>query len=345
MKSKNSYAQSGVDIDLADRTKIRLGDIVRETFTERVIGDFGNFGSMFSSKGFGGKDMVLVSSADGVGTKLKVAFQANRHDTVGHDLVNHLANDILCLGAKPLFFMDYIGLGKMDDEVVASIVNGMAQGCKENGCALVGGETAEMPGFYSPGEYDLAGFMVGLADKKFIPKPKSLKAGDVLIGMSSSGLHTNGYSLARKAFFEIGNMSLDDIIPETKTKLGDELLKIHRSYSKDIYPFIKNKLFKSVAHITGGGFEGNISRILPPDLDAVIDTSFWNPPGIFRAIQRLANVETEEMLRVFNMGIGLVAVVRPKDIPYIRKIMRAPDFEVVPVGGLIAGTGKVMLKI
>jgi phosphoribosylformylglycinamidine cyclo-ligase len=342
---KSRYREAGVDIESANRAKSRLVSLVRSSFTDGVIGDFGGFGSAFSLKGIGGSGKVLVSSADGVGTKLKIAIMTGRHDTIGHDLVNHLVNDILCLGARPLFFMDYIGLGRMDENVVPSIVSGVVAGCKENRCALLGGETAEMPGFYGEGEYDLAGFIVGVADRTMLPEKEALRAGDVLIGFSSSGLHTNGFSLARKAFFDIGKMPLDQILPETGTTLKDELLIIHRSYFKTIYPYFKKKLFKSVAHITGGGFEGNISRILPSNIDAVIDTSFWKPPGVFRAIQRLADVDIVEMYRVFNMGIGMVAVVEAKDVPYLRKTMRVPDCEVVPVGLLTQGAGKVALKI
>lgn len=341
---KSKYSQAGVDIDSADAAKDRLGALVRDTFTSNVVGDFGGFGSGFSLKGLGAES-VLVSSADGVGTKLKVAFMSGRHETVGHDLVNHLTNDILCMGARPLFFLDYIGLGKMDGDKVTAIVKGISAGCKENGCALLGGETAEMPGFYSEGEYDLAGFMVGVAKRKTMPNKRTFKAGDFLIGFSSSGLHTNGYSLARHAFFDIGKMKLDAVLPETGTKLGDELLSVHRSYLKTVYKYLEKGLFKGVAHITGGGFEGNIARILPSNLDAVIDTRLWNPPGIFRAIQRLADVDTREMYRVFNMGIGLVAVAAEKDLPYLKKVMRVPECEVVPVGALIKGSGKVTIKL
>jgi phosphoribosylformylglycinamidine cyclo-ligase len=341
---KSKYSQAGVDIDSADLAKNRLAELVRGTFTKNVIGDFGGFGSAFSTAGLG-KDSVLVSSADGVGTKLKLAFLSGRHESVGHDLVNHLTNDILCMGAKPLFFLDYIGLGKMDGDVVSSIVKGIADGCKENGCALLGGETAQMPGFYSEGEYDLAGFMVGVAKKKAMPDKKTFKAGDFLIGFSSSGLHTNGYSLARHAFFDIAKLPINHILPETGASLVDELLTVHRSYLKTVYPYLEKKLFKAVAHITGGGFEGNINRILPSHLDAVIDTKLWMPPAIFRAIQKAADVDTREMYRVFNMGIGMVAVVAEKDLPYLKKVMRVPDCEVVPVGALIKGSGKVEVRI
>jgi len=342
---KNKYSQAGVNIEMADQAKARLAEMVRGTFTENVIGDFGGFGSVFGLEGIGGAANVLVSSADGVGTKLKLAFMTGRHDTIGHDLVNHLTNDILCMGARPLFFLDYIGMGKMDGDVVNSIVKGIADGCRENGCALLGGETAEMPGFYSAGEYDLAGFIVGIAKRNALPDKSSIRPGDYLIGFSSSGLHTNGYSLARHALFDLGKMPLDQIMPETGTTVADELLTIHRSYLKTILPYMERKLFKAAAHITGGGFEGNISRILPPDVDAVIDTSFWKPPGIFRAIQRLADVSPEEMYRVFNMGIGMVTVVEAKDVPYLKKTMRVPDCEVVPLGAVVPGSGKVTLKI
>lgn len=344
MEKARKYNESGVNLDASDRAKSRLGKLVRSTFTEKIGGDFGDFGSAYSLKGLAGKDNYLVSSVDGVGTKLKIAFMSGRHDTIGHDLVNHLVNDILCLGAKPVFFMDYIGLGKMDEDVVVEIVRGVAYGCKENGCALLGGETAEMPGFYSEGEYDIAGFITGIANKSAMPDKNSLNPGDLLIGFSSSGLHTNGYSLARLAFFEKAGMNLDDIVEETGNKLGDDLLTIHFSYLKTVYPLMKKKLVKASAHITGGGFEGNISRILRSDIDAVVNTANWFPPGIFMAIQRLADIETEEMYRVFNMGIGFVTVIAVKDIPQARKILNASNCEVVPIGELVEGSGKVILK-
>ena len=249
------------------------------------------------------------------------------------------------MGARPLFFQDYIGIGKMDGDVVSSIVQGITAGCLENDCALIGGETAEMPGFYDDGEYDLAGFIVGVANKSNLPDKDSLNAGDVLIGFSSSGLHTNGYSLARESLLKIGKLHLDEILPEIGIKLEDELLAVHRSYLKTVYPYIKNGVFKAAAHITGGGFEGNIKRILPSHLDAIIDTSYWFPPKIYGIIQKLADVDTKEMYRVFNMGIGMVAVVAEKDIPYVKKTMKNPNAEVVPVGFLVPGTGKVEVKL
>jgi phosphoribosylformylglycinamidine cyclo-ligase len=342
--SGDKYSRAGVNIELADRAKSRLAQIVRETFTENVIGDFGGFGSAFGMTGISGNS-VLVSSADGVGTKLKVAFMTGRHETIGHDLVNHLVNDILCMGARPLFFLDYIGIGKMDADKVTAIVRGVADGCRENGCSLLGGETAEMPGFYSDGEYDLAGFIVGVAKKGKLPAKTSIRPGDFLVGFSSNGLHTNGFSLARRAFFDLGRMPLNQIIPETGMSVADELLTVHRSYLKTLLPYLEKRVFKAFAHITGGGFEGNVSRILPTDVDAVIDTSLWRPPGVFRAIQRLAEVSASEMYRVFNMGIGMVAVVAEKDIPYLKRTMKVPDCEVVPVGAIVNGTGKVILKI
>jgi phosphoribosylformylglycinamidine cyclo-ligase len=345
MKKADRYAEAGVDIDSAERAKSRLAELVKRTFSENVAGDFGDFGAVFSLKGIGGADNYLVSSADGVGTKLKVAIMASRHDTIGHDLVNHLVNDILCLGARPLFFMDYIGLGKMDADIVYNLVKGFSNGCAENGCALLGGETAEMPGLYAENEYDLAGFAVGVTRKSMLAGKNDIKPGDILVGFSSSGLHTNGYSLARRAFFEIGKMTLEDNIPETGTRLGDELLTIHRSYLSTVFHPMKRKLIKAVAHITGGGFEGNISRILPSNVDAVVDTTFWKPPGVFRAIQRLAGVEREEMYRVFNMGIGLVAIVEQKNRPALRRMLKAPNCEVVPAGIITEGTGKVKLKL
>jgi phosphoribosylformylglycinamidine cyclo-ligase len=345
MRKADRYAEAGVDIDSAEKAKSRLTELVRGTFTEKVAGDFGDFGAVFSLRGLGGADNYLVSSTDGVGTKLKVAIMASKHDTIGHDLVNHLVNDILCLGARPLFFMDYIGLGKMNEDIVYTLVKGFSEGCKENSSALLGGETAEMPGLYAENEYDLAGFVVGIARKSMLTGKNEIKPGDILVGFSSSGLHTNGYSLARKAFFEIGKMTLDNNIPETGTRLGDELLTIHRSYLSTVFPLIKRKLIKAAAHITGGGFEGNISRILPSNVDAVVDTTFWKPPGVFRAIERLAGVEREEMYRVFNMGVGFVAIVEQKSRPALRKMLKAANCEVVPAGIITEGTGKVKLKL
>jgi phosphoribosylformylglycinamidine cyclo-ligase len=343
MKKADRYKDAGVDLETADRAKSRLGELVRATFSDKVGGDFGDFGSVFSLEGLGGKGKHLVSSVDGVGTKLKLAFMTGRHDTVGHDLVNHLVNDILCLGARPILFMDYIGLGKMNGDVIFDLVKGVAAGCKENGCALLGGETAEMPGFYSEGEYDIAGFVAGISEK-VLPDKNSLQPGDLIVGFSSNGLHTNGYTLARKAFFEMGKMGIDDTIPETGTKVGDELLRIHQSYLKTIYPLVKKRLIKAAAHITGGGFEGNISRILSPHVDAEINTFHWFPPGIFKAIMRLAEVGVDEMYRVFNMGIGFVAVVGQEQRPKLRKYLDAGDCEVVPIGTLREGSGKVILR-
>lgn len=344
MNGADRYADSGVDIRSADRVKSRLADLVRSTFSGDKAGEFGNFGASFALKGISGKDNHLVSSADGVGTKLKVAVMAGKHDTVGHDLVNHLTNDILCMGARPLFFMDYIGIGRMNEGTVFDIVKGVADGCRENGCALLGGETAEMPGLYSGDDYDLAGFMVGVAKGPMIPDKNKIKVGDRLVGFSSNGLHTNGYSLVRKAFFDTAGMKLDDIIPETGNRLGDELLAVHRSYLSTIFPLMKKKLIKGLAHITGGGFAGNISRIIPENVDAVVDTTFWFPPGIFKAIQRVAKMEREEMYRIFNMGIGMVGVIAEADIPALRKALKNPQCEVVPAGVITEGDGKVRLK-
>jgi phosphoribosylformylglycinamidine cyclo-ligase len=344
MKKATRYSEAGVDLESAARAKSRLAEIVKSTFSDKVIGDFGDFGAVYSLTGLGRGDSCLVSSADGVGTKLKVAIMASRNDTVGHDLVNHLVNDILCLGARPLFFMDYIGIGKMDEDVVTSLVSGFAAGCRENGCALLGGETAEMPGVYADKEYDLAGFVVGTVRRDRMPDKKSIQPGDVIIGFSSTGLHTNGFSLARKAFFETAGMAVDDVVPETGTRIGDELLSVHKSYLSTIYPLVQKKLVRGLAHITGGGFEGNISRVLPSNVDALIDTTYWKPPGIFRAIERIAGVEKEEMYRVFNMGIGFVVVAGQDDRPKLRKMLRGSDCEVVPVGMITEGTGRVRLK-
>jgi phosphoribosylformylglycinamidine cyclo-ligase len=306
------YADSGVDIERADQAKARIRHLARRTFTRGVLTEIGTFGAMFQVDRKRWRDPVLVSSADGVGTKLKVAFAMNVHSTVGADIVNHCVNDILTQGAEPLFFLDYLALGKMDPAIVEQVLEGMSRACKSAGCALIGGETAEMPGFYAPGEYDLAGFIVGAAERSRVLDGKRVRAGDVLLALPSSGLHTNGYSLARKLVFEMEGHRPDDYVPDVSNKIGAELLKPHRCY----WPMLKNILARewvsAMAHITGGGISGNLPRVLPKNCAARIELGSWPVLPIFRYLQRIGKIESEEMLRAFNCGAGMILLVPPK---------------------------------
>jgi phosphoribosylformylglycinamidine cyclo-ligase len=308
--SSSAYSRSGVDIDAADSAKNLIKQKVKETFTPGVLTDIGLFGSMFRIKGY--KQLVLVSSTDGVGTKLKIASLLNKNNTVGIDLVNHCIDDILCCGAKPLFFLDYIAMGKLVPEKVNSIVSGLAKACKDSGCSLIGGETAEMPGIYHGDDYDLAGFIVGAVEKAGIIDGSKIKAGDILLGLPSSGPHTNGYSLIRKVFDIDSRPSvLNKFYPEFNCTLGEELLEPHRCYYSQLKPYLKN--IHGLVHITGGGFAGNIPRIIPEGLCASIDKNSWEIPPVFRLIQQKGKIEEQEMYRVFNMGIGMVVICSQKD--------------------------------
>ena len=300
------YKQSGVDIDAGNEAVRRIKSLARTTFTDDVLSEIGSFGGLFRLDPQRVRQPVLVASADGVGTKLKVAFLANRHATVGVDLVNHCVNDILVQGAEPLFFLDYLATGKLSPAVAAEVVAGMARGCRENGCALLGGETAEMPGFYADGEYDLAGFIVGLVDRNRIVDGRGLVPGDQFVGVSSSGLHTNGYSLARRIFFDELHLSVDSYVAELDATVGDALLQVHRSYLEPVRPLLEGGWIKGMAHITGGGITDNLPRILPDGLSAVIDRAAWDVPRIFRFIQARGEVSDEQMYRTFNMGVGLI---------------------------------------
>ncbi|MGH9579271.1 MAG: phosphoribosylformylglycinamidine cyclo-ligase, partial [Terriglobales bacterium] len=304
-----TYAQAGVDIDRANRAKQRIKLLARRTFTRGVLSDIGGFGGLFAVDRRRYRDPVLVSSVDGVGTKLKVAFAMGQYHTVGADLVNHCVNDIAVQGAAPLFFMDYLATGHLDPEVVEQILSGMARACKENGCALLGGETAEMPGFYPPGEFDLAGFIVGVVDRKRILTGKEARAGDVLIGLPSNGLHTNGYSLARKLLFEVAGYTPQTFVPEIEGSVGSELLRVHRSYWPALKPLLESGAVSALAHITGGGITENLPRVLPKNVGAVVELDSWPVPPIFQHLQKLGNVPRDDMLRTFNMGIGMVLVV------------------------------------
>jgi phosphoribosylformylglycinamidine cyclo-ligase len=306
-----AYAQAGVDIKAADKAKELIKRLARSTSRPEVLTDIGLFGGMFQLTGY--TEPVLVSSVDGVGTKLKIASYLDKHDTVGTDLVNHCINDILTCGAAPLFFLDYIAMGKLVPEKVENIVGGIAQACKNVGCALIGGETAEMPGIYQTDDYDLVGFIVGVVEKANILSVNNIASGDIILGLPSSGLHTNGYSLVRQVF-DIDNnpSSLQVFYPELKRTLGEELLKPHRCYYSEIKPVLP--MIKGLAHITGGGFEGNIPRILPQGLAAHIDKDTWQVPPIFKLIQERGKVQEAEMYRVFNMGIGMAVICSPHNV-------------------------------
>ncbi len=306
-----TYKDAGVDIDLAEKLVEKIKPLARKTFNQRVLTDIGLFGAFFDAKFEEYKHPVLVSSIDGVGTKLKIAFLANKHDTVGQDLVNHCVNDILVCGAKPLFFLDYFATAKLNPEVAEQVISGIAKACEENECALIGGETAEMPGFYNEGEYDIAGVIIGIVDKEKIIKGDKVKPGDVLIALPSNGLHTNGYSLARMVLLE--KFKIDEFIPELNLTLAEELLKIHRSYLKPILKILDKFEIHAMSHITGGGIIGNTKRVVPQNLKIKIDWNAWERPPIFDLIQKVGNVPEEDMRKTFNLGVGIVLIVDKND--------------------------------
>ncbi len=336
MKSrhKDAYSQAGVDISAADKTKDLIKELARTTFRPEVLTDIGHFGAFFKLKQY--HEPVLVSSADGVGTKLKIAVLMDRHDTVGVDLVNHCVNDILCCGASPLFMLDYIALGKLMPHKVAAIVSGLSHACKEVDCALIGGETAEMPGMYKSADYDLVGFIVGVVEKSNIINGEKIAEGDVVLGLPSSGLHTNGYSLVRKVFgIDRDALSLKMFYPELGMTLGETLLQPHRCYFNDLKPYLDT--VHGLAHITGGGFLGNIPRILPRGLAVEIKRSSWQIPGIFELIQKRGNIRDEEMFHVFNMGIGMVVIASEKDGMLAE--LEAGLQDVVRIGSVVKSNG------
>jgi len=307
--AKLTYKSAGVDIDAGDRFVDKIRPFVKSTFRPEVLTDIGGFGGLFGLNAGKYKEPVLVSGTDGVGTKLKVAFMANRHDTVGIDLVAMSVNDIVVTGAEPLFFLDYLACGKLDTVVHADVVAGIAEGCRRAGCALIGGETAEMPGFYPIGEYDLAGFAVGVVDKADIINGSAIRPGDAVVGLASSGLHSNGYSLARKVFFEVMGLKPDDMVPELGRSAASELLQPTRIYVKTILALMREFKIKGMAHITGGGLTGNLPRVLPEGCLARVDKGAWKPGPVFNCIQKHGNVDEDEMYRDFNMGIGMMLVV------------------------------------
>ncbi len=306
----DAYKSAGVDINAGDEAVNRIKELARSTFNKNVLADIGHFGAFYQPDLSGYKEPVFVSSVDGVGTKLKIAFQSGKHDTIGQDLVNHCVNDIAVCGADPLYFMDYLSLAKLDPKVLSSIIEGFSIACVQNGCALIGGETAEMPGFYNKGEYDIAGMIVGIVEKKKIIDGKNIEAGDLLIGIPSNGLHTNGYSLARKVLLE--KFSLDEHIESLNKKLSEELLRIHKSYLSLIKSLIEKVNVKGFAHITGGGIVGNTNRIIPKEFSIKIHWGNWEIPPIFKLIQDTGEISNDEMRQVFNMGIGLVVIVPRK---------------------------------
>ena len=344
MSKPITYSDAGVDIDAATRATDRIKELARRTFNQRTLSEIGSFGGMFDGAFPGLKQPVLVASADGVGTKLKIAFITGIHNTVGRDLVNHCVNDILVQGARPLFFLDYIATGKLLPEVIEAIVAGIADGCRENGCVLLGGETAEMPDFYSAGEYDVAGFIVGVADREKVIDGKGIEPGDVLLALPSVGLHTNGYSLARKLFFEVAGYEADTSLPELAMTVGEALLQPHVSYLKPLDGLLDSGMIKGLAHITGGGLTDNIPRILPVGTAVQINKGSWPVLPVFDLMQRIGNVSEAEMYRTFNMGVGMVVVSSPEHRNAVESHLRQPGTEVFAIGNVTKGDKEVSIR-
>ena len=336
-----NYAAAGVDLEVAGEAKDRMRKLVESTFTDGVVGGFGGFGGMFRIPA-GTSGQILVASADGVGTKVKVAIAAGRHDTVGHDLVNHCVNDILVQGALPLFFLDYVAFGKLDAAVAESVVAGVAAGCRENGCALIGGETAQMPGIYQAADYDLAGFIVGMVSESRVLGADRVKADDVLVALGSSGLHTNGYSLARRIVFDVMRLGPLDAFPGEDASVADVLLRVHRSYLAVLRPLLDR--IHAMAHITGGGIRGNLNRILPDSLGARVDLSSWNPPGVFEVLRERGALDRDEMFSVFNMGVGMIVACGAGDHAAILAGAAANSIPAWKIGRITRGDGSVVLE-
>ena len=336
-----TYSDAGVDIDQANRTKQRIKYLAHKTFTKGVLSEIGGFGGLFAIDKAKYADPVLVASVDGVGTKLKLAFEMNLHHTVGADLVNHCVNDIAVQGAAPMFFMDYLAVGQLDRSIAEKVVEGLTEACKHNGCALLGGETAEMPGFYSPGEYDLAGFIVGVVERDRIITGKAVEPGDVVLGLPSTGLHTNGYSLARKLLFEVAKYEPETYVNEIRGKVGNELMQTHRSYWPIIKKLVAADCVSAMAHITGGGITENLPRVLPRGASAVIEYGSWPLLPIFSHLQDLGNVPQEEMMRTFNMGLGLLLVVPSKKFKKAESVLDRAGEKYYAVGRIVKGERKV----
>ncbi|HSU56480.1 MAG TPA: phosphoribosylformylglycinamidine cyclo-ligase [Candidatus Dormibacteraeota bacterium] len=348
MKQK-AYARAGVDIDLGNRVKATLPHLLAATARPEVLGKVGGFGGLFALDIRKYKQPVLVSSVDGVGTKLKLAFAMNRHDTIGQDLVNHCVNDIAVLGAEPLFFLDYLGTGKLEPRVFTDIIKGFAKACGENGCALIGGETAQMPGFYKTGEYDVSGTIVGVVEKSRMLDGKTIRPGDAVIGLASSGLHTNGYSLARKILFEKMRLKPHSYLRELKNTIGGELLKVHVSYGPVVQELLRRfneagrRVIKGLAHITGGGFIDNIPRVLPKNCDVVIRKGSWDELPIFKLIRENGGVPEAELYQVFNMGIGMVVIVKQESAAEALKFAKRKGHRGWVIGEVMKGKGRVRL--
>lgn len=340
MSGRLSYRDAGVDLDAAERTKSGLGALAASTRDRWTLSELGAFGGLYEVPE-GIERPVLVSSADGVGTKLKVAFAAGRHGTVGRCLVNHCVNDILVQGARPLFFLDYLAAGEMDEHVVHEVVAGVAAGCRENGCALLGGETAQMPGFYAPGEYDLAGFVVGVVPRAGLIDGSAVREGDVLVGLASSGLHTNGYTLARRIVFDVMGLGPADELPGTGRSVADELLAVHTSYLRVLEGPIAAGRIHALAHVTGGGIAGNLPRVLPEGLGAVVERGSWPVPPVFETLERAGRVDRDEMDRVFNMGVGMIAVTAPEEADTLVADAREAGRDAWRIGSVVPGQGVV----
>jgi phosphoribosylformylglycinamidine cyclo-ligase len=337
-KRKKAYARAGVDVDLANKLKRDIGAFVRQTHGPQVLGKIGGFGGLFRASFPGMREPVLVASVDGVGTKLKIAFAMDKHDTVGADLVNHCVNDIAVLGARPLFFLDYIGCERLEPHVFQQLLRGLSRACRGAGCALLGGETAQMPGMYRKGEYDLAGCIVGVVDRTKIIDGKKIKPGDVVLGLASNGLHTNGYSLARKILFEKMRLKPSSPLPGSRITVGEELLRVHKNY-QPLLAKVPVGAIKALAHITGGGLIDNLPRILPSNCDTVIETKSWRVPRIFQLLEESGKIDPQEMYQVFNMGIGMVVVVSERDAERATLMLKAKR-----IGQIARGSGKVRLK-
>ncbi len=344
MTTKYRYKDAGVDIDAANDAVSRIKTLARATFTPNVLSDIGSFGGMFRADFGAMKEPVMVASADGVGTKLRVAFMSGIHNTVGYDLVCHCVNDILVQGAHPLFFLDYVAAGKLVPDTIEQVIAGLAQGCRENGCALLGGETAEMPGFYADGEYDIAGFIVGVVDKQRVIDGSRIEPGDALIGLPAVGLHTNGYSLARKLFFEVAKYQTDTFIDELGCTVAEELLKPHRSYLNALNGLLDSGIIKGLAHITGGGLLENIPRILPAGTAVKIHAGSWKSLPVYELLQKIGNVPNREMYRVFNMGIGMVIVVSLADAHRVVAHLDSLNEKHYDIGRIVEGSHEVMIE-
>jgi phosphoribosylformylglycinamidine cyclo-ligase len=335
---QKAYARAGVDVDLGNRLKGQIQSLVRQTHGPQVLGKIGGLGGLFRANFPGIRDPVLVASIDGVGTKLKIAFALNKHDTVGADLVNHCVNDIAVLGARPLFFLDYIGCGKLEPRVFQQLLRGFSRGCRLAGCALLGGETAQMPGMYRQGEYDLVGCIVGAVDRSKIINGTKIRPGDVILGLESNGLHTNGYSRAREILFRKMQLKATSRLPGSAKTVGEDLLRVHKNYQPCLAK-IPNGIIKGLAHITGGGLIDNLPRTLPGNCDAVIETKSWRVPRIFQVLQENGNIDPQEMYQVFNMGIGMVAVVSERDARRAMLMLKAKR-----IGQITRGSGRVRLN-